>query len=112
MRDIRVDVGLKIIFLRNQGVPEGCGFGIGEFDPDDGLDTLEPVFPRRHQTDRRAVLGGQGAPVYSSGEEGQFVNRFFYRQGFGVGPGQVAETLLSWCDVGIIETGELDKTGV
>src|SRR5262245_30775218 len=56
MRDMWVDVGLKVIFPGDESVPEGRGLLFGQLDADDRFRALVAVFPRDDQTDRSAML--------------------------------------------------------
>ncbi len=86
MRDSRVDVGDKIILRPLERVPEGCGFIVDQFDLDDGLVTLEAIFPGDDQADLGAVLLGLGVAIDSDCHESQLVHGFLYRQRFCVRP--------------------------
>src|SRR5690606_38001860 len=52
----------------------------------DRLDALEAVFPRHHQTERRAVLVGQAAAIHTHREKRQWVHRLIHAQTFNVRP--------------------------
>src|SRR5436309_144752 len=72
-----------------------CRLPVGEFNADDRLRTLEAIFPRHDQPDRRAVLFEQGMPVHAACQEGQFIRRLSQRQPLGIGPGHGAVRLLA-----------------
>src|SRR5215510_70705 len=50
-----IDVGIEPVLLGRGRVPRRLGLLIDEPDPDDGLCALEPVLPRHHHADWRAV---------------------------------------------------------
>src|SRR4051794_3169571 len=63
--DLRVDVGVKAIFVGPVGAPRCLGLAIDQVDLDDRLDPLEPVLPWHHQPNRRTVLWRQFLAVQS-----------------------------------------------
>ena len=58
MVNLRINIGIKAVFIWRSFFPGATGLTFCKFDLDDGLDTLEPVFPGNNQADRSAMLLG------------------------------------------------------
>src|SRR3989344_2866802 len=59
----RIDVGIKPVFAWARFHPCADRLLLDEADAYDGLDALEAVLPRHHQSDRRAILVWQHLAV-------------------------------------------------
>src|SRR5215471_988191 len=90
MIDVRIHVRVEAVLAGIRVVPRRVRHLVDEADADDRLDVLEPVLPRHHEADRRAVLVHQRLAVEPDGEERQRVHRLVHAQPFGVWPVEAA----------------------
>src|SRR6516225_6126725 len=88
MVDRRIDVGVEAILARVLACPRGLRLLLDELDANDRFDSLEAVFPRDDQADRRAVLIEQGLAVKPDRQNCQRMHRLDETQTLDVRPGQ------------------------
>ena len=87
MRDPRIHIRPEPIFIAGKLFPEGNRPFIGEGKADNRFDRFEPIFPRRHQTDGRAILVGKRLAIDARGQKRQLVRRLVNGQPLNIGPG-------------------------
>src|SRR5450830_1884228 len=63
--DIRIDVGIKTVFLRRVDAPGSFRLFLKKADLDDRLGRLEAILPRQNNAHRRTVLVGQHFAVHA-----------------------------------------------
>src|SRR6516162_3627704 len=75
MVHVRIHVGVKAVFIRRVLAPRRSRLVGNQFYFYDGFDSLETVFPRNDEADRRAVLCRQRTAVKSAREKRQRMHR-------------------------------------
>jgi hypothetical protein len=82
----RIHVRVEAILLRRGDVPRGARLLLHEVDLHDRLHALEPIFPRRDQPERRAVLCRKPLAVNARHHERERIHGLVHAQAFHVRP--------------------------
>ena len=88
MIHVRIDVGVKAVFVRGILAPRCARLRCHQFYFYDGFDALETVFPRRDQPDGRAILRRQRAAINAARQQRQRVHRLVHPQTLDIRPVQ------------------------
>src|ERR1700676_2674625 len=108
MVHVRIHVGIETVFPRCGDIPGVQRLLFSETYAHDSLRTLESVFPRHDETDRRSILFGKILAIHAKTKQRKRMHGFVHAQPLNIRPFEYLP-LLAWHLGQIQNRGELHK---